>query len=352
MKRLFFTLLIIMAAYYAKASSILFEGFEYANHDGETPVGWVCADNSWRCGYLDQDHNRHPHTGNWYAYTNNAESWMFMEMNMSTQLRYRFSLYAITDGGYQLEIWAGSTADPSSMTQLLLSDVVYNGNYNQISNYIDEITEEHQFFGIHAVSTGGGYLTIDDINVDMVEKYSLTVAPVSIETSVAPSQQVEFGFKFINTGYEPLNVYIIPTTEHFTDIHLYSNGIERPTFPAEPDETVEISGVATMLPDIPIGELTWIDIHFELDCGCATAMFTLFATAEANSIDDLSTGFSIYPNPSSGNVTIEGTGTVSISNILGQEILRKEIIEKETIMLENGVYFVKTNDGIKKIVVK
>ena len=58
----------------AFAGSILIEGFEYANHDFVKPIGWVCDDDSWLCGYLEKDHNRIPHTGNWYAFSNADDS--------------------------------------------------------------------------------------------------------------------------------------------------------------------------------------------------------------------------------------------------------------------------------------
>lgn len=71
MKNLFLTLLVCLTTT-AFADIILTEGFEYANHDLETPVGWTSDDGSWICGYLEKDHNRVAHTGNWYAF-NNAE---------------------------------------------------------------------------------------------------------------------------------------------------------------------------------------------------------------------------------------------------------------------------------------
>lgn len=354
MKRFVITLLILIATRFAYAGSILFDSFEYANQDGQAPNGWVTANDTWLAGYLPKDHNRIAHTGNWYAYTDSNESWMFMQMNMSEQLKYRFSLWAISDGGYQLEIWAGSAAYPSAMTQLLLSDIVNIGGYEHFSAFIDEVAANHEYFGIHAVSAYGDYvLTIDDINVDLVEKYAMQVTPDNMQTSMTPGSEVEFSFKFINVGYEPLNVYITPQTEYFTNIHLYANGVEAPTFPAATDEIVEIRGVATMLPNIAVGSITWIDIMFTLDCGCATAMFTFWATASTDSTEEITAQTSIYPNPSSGTFTIDGNGDIAIFNNLGQLVIRKEIAGKETITLPEGTYFLRKPDGTtEKVVVR
>ena len=357
MKRFVITLLLLFAARFAFASSVFLEGFEYANHDGETPIGWTCDDNSWLSGYLEKDHNRIAHSGNWYAYTNADESWMFMELFMSTELKYRFKLWAISDGEYDLEIWAGNSASTIGMTQMMLSETVSSGNYFQLSEYVEDILANYQYFGIHAVAHEGAYyLSIDDIEIDMVEKYEMQVAPGSITTNMTPGEQSEFKFKFLNAGYEPLNVYMRSITEYFSDIHLFANEVEiahNSTFPAAPNEIVDIRGVATMDPSIELGTLTWIDIMFYLDCGCATTTFTFWATTDIESIDEYSTCISIYPNPSTGIVSIEGDGVVSITNISGQEVLSKEIIGKEMIMLDKGIYFIRFNDRMtQKLIVK
>ena len=97
----------------------------------------------------------------------------------------------------------------------------------------------------------------------------------------------------------------------------------------------------------------WVDIFFTLDCDCATTMFSLWATATIESTDEHSYApMSIYPNPSSGNVTVEGTGVITITNVLGQVILKKEIVEKEIITLDNGIYFIRKDDGpAQKIII-
>lgn len=354
MKRFFVTLLITFLASVANADGIFNDSFEYGNHDGETPVGWIVDNESWLSGYLEKDHNRKPHSGNWYAYTNSTESWMFMPLYLSEQLRYRFSLWVVTDGEFQIEIWAGNEASSSSMTQLLLSDVVSNSNYLKLSAYIDEIASNYEYFGIHAVSSYGSnnILTIDDINVDMVDKYGMICTPASIETQATPGMQKEFHFRFTNTGYEPLDVFMTPTSEYFSDFHLYANGIEGSPFHAEPDETVEISGVATMHSDIAGGSLTWFDIMFTLACDCATTMFTLWATAEIESTGEFFTTVSVYPNPSSGNVTIEGCGVVTIANLLGQQVFKQKVIEKETVTLDKGIYFLQIGGKSEKVIIR
>ena len=68
--------------------------------------------------------------------------------------------------------------------------------------------------------------------------------------------------------------------------------------------------------------------------------------------DERETSFSVYPNPAQGRFTVEGTGKLMISNMLGQTILNKEIDGKTTIELPQGLYFVKLGGETRKIVVE
>ena len=60
----------------------------------------------------------------------------------------------------------------------------------------------------------------------------------------------------------------------------------------------------------------------------------------------------VYPNPAKGAFTVEGTGQMTITNVLGQAVLTRDIDGKETIELPRGIYFVKLNASTRKIVVE
>jgi hypothetical protein len=62
--------------------------------------------------------------------------------------------------------------------------------------------------------------------------------------------------------------------------------------------------------------------------------------------------FKIYPNPAKRFVIIEGTGTMTVTNALGQTILTKEIKNKEKLELPQGLYFVTLGGETRKIVVE
>ena len=61
----------------------------------------------------------------------------------------------------------------------------------------------------------------------------------------------------------------------------------------------------------------------------------------------------IYPNPATnGQVTLSGTGKVSITNAIGQTVKEMEIDGKQMIELPAGMYFVQVNGSVQKIVVE
>lgn len=354
MKKFYIAILILFVARGAFAEKILNEGFEYGNHDGETPVGWTCDDASWLCGYQDKDHNRKPHTGSWYVYTDADESWMFMPLYMSHLLQYNFSYWAISDGNYSVEIWAGTDASAGSMAQLVFSDTVNSGFYEYFSTHIETINDNYDYVGIHAVANDAAYhLTIDDIIIEEIYQYDFYSSPASFDTVASAGSTVSFRCKMVSRGFETVQIYMTPHSEFFTNTHFFVDEVMTSSFPISYGETVMIKGETTLRPNIEPGTLCWIDVMFDIDCGCSSAMFTLWATVTSDGIEENHLEMAVYPNPSNGNVTIEGDGFITIFNAFGQEILTREIIGKETISLEKGVYFIKRKDSsTEKLIVE
>ena len=350
MKKTLLTLFICLIASFSFADSILIEGFEYANHDNEPPIGWTCDDSSWLCGYLDKDHNRTAHSGNWYAYTNADESWMFMPLFFSSELKYRFSYWAISDGSYEVEFWAGDDASQEHMTTFLFSSTVDVGDYEKFSAYIESLPSDFQYFGIHAVAAEGAYhLTIDDVNVDMVNRYDFCANPFNADTVLYPNSQATYHFDVQNLGYEPIEVIFSPSHEYFTDIHFFVEGSQCTTFHLEPDQTKRVTAEATLLPTIQAGTTCWLDIMLVLDCNCATAMTTLWvAVLDPTETAEHHTDVDIYPNPALDHIVIHNKGLqqVEVIDITGKTIITKmadqDQLQIDLTNLNAGVYIVKT----------
>ena len=288
------------------AGNILNEGFEYANHDLEKPVGWVCDDNSWLCGYLEKDHNRMPHSGNWYAFSDTEDAWMYMPMYLIPSMRYRFTCWAISDDSFQLEFWAGTSPLPDNMHTLLLSETVASGVYEKFSAFVETIPDNCDYIAIHAVGQRGSYLTIDDVEVDMVEQYQFEAEAITGDTVMYPGTQAIFHFIIHNTGYDPVDVTVHPSNEYFTNFSCYSNGVSSMTFPTQPDEYVEVTTYATLRPEIEPGTVAWLDINMTIPCNCNTAMVTFWVTPiEPLQSSENNLNISIFPNPATDFVTIE-----------------------------------------------
>ena len=350
MKKIFLTLLICLVASFSFADSIFIEGFEYANHDMTTPIGWDCPDDSWLCGYLDKDHNRTAHNGNWYAFTNADESWMFMPLFFSSQLKYRFSYWAISDGTYEVEFWAGDEGDVAHMTQLLFTATVSGGEYEKIAAYIESIPTNFQYFGIRAVAAEGAYhLTIDDVEVDMVTKFEFIASPYSADTVLYPNSQATYHFDVQNLGYEPIDVIFSPSHEYFTDFHFYVEGNQCTSFHLEPDETKRVTAEATLLPSVQAGANCWWDIMLVLDCDCATSMTTLWVTVlDPTTTAEHEEGVKIFPNPANDQINISAVGLkqVEVTDVTGKEILGVQAdhdnLQLDLSHLKSGIYMIRT----------
>ena len=316
MKKHILTLIVCLMATRAFAGSLLIEGFEYANHDMMPPIGWTSADSSWRCGYLEKDHNRMPHNGNWYAFSDAEDSWMYMPLYFLQSMRYRFTLWAITDGSFQFEIWAGSSPNPDDMHTCFYTTTLDKDVYDKVSAYVESVPANCQYFGFHAVAlNGASHLTIDDVEIDMVEQYTFIADPITGDTAMYPGTQGVFHFRVENTGYDGLSITAHPSNEYFTGFTCECNGSTGMTFHVDAGQVVEVTMTATLRPEIEPGTVSWLDIQMTIPCNCNTALVTFWVTplditqtAENEALD-----ISVYPNPAVDFVTVEGEGIQQIT---------------------------------------
>ena len=336
-----------MAAY-AFAGSILIEGFEYANHDLVKPIGWICDDDSWLCGYLEKDHNRIPHSGNWYAFSNADDSWMFMQVYLISSLQYRFNCWAISDGDCQLEFWAGPTPNINAMHTQLFSASIGSGFYEKISEYIETIPEGCEYIGIRAITNGNAtHLTIDDIEVDQVQQYEFMAEPITGDSAMYPGTQGIFHFTVQNIGYDALDITMHPSDEFFTGFTGLVDGISGMTFHAEPNEIVEVSITATLRPEVEPGTTAWLDIPMTIPCNCNTALVTFWVTPlELEQASENTMDIHVFPNPATDFVTIESEGLqqVDVFDVTGRMIKSVSVVgnalQLDLTSLKPGVYFI------------
>ena len=94
------------------------------------------------------------------------------------------------------------------------------------------------------------------------------------------------------------------------------------------------------------------DQVWDLDVDYINDGFPILVEDNLAVADMAETAFSVYPNPTQGRFTVEGTGRLTVSNVLGQTILVKEINGKATVDLPQGLYFVRLGNEMRKVVVK
>ena len=64
------------------------------------------------------------------------------------------------------------------------------------------------------------------------------------------------------------------------------------------------------------------------------------------------TGPKVWPNPNNGTFTVEGEGRLKVFDLLGKAVIDRDIDGKETLTLSRGIYFLKQNNNVQKIVVE
>lgn len=349
MKKLISTLCICLMTTFAFAGSVLTEGFEYANHDLVKPIGWVCDDDAWLCGYQEKDHNRISHSGNWYAFSNADDAWMFMQLYLFSNMQYRFNCWAISDGNCQLEFWAGPSPDADDMHTLLFSYSIGSGFYEKISEYVETIPEDCEYIGIRALTNGNAtHLTIDDIEVDQLQQYDFMAEPVTGDSSMYPGTQGIFHFMVQNIGYDALDITMHPSNEYFTEFTAMVNGVSGMTFHAEPNEVVEVTITATLRPEVEPGTVCWLDVNMTIPCNCNTALVTFWVTplATENANENSSMGISVFPNPTTDFVTVEAEGLQSVTLIdingkaLGSIATKGDSVNLDLSSFGAGVYYI------------
>ena len=74
----------------------------------------------------------------------------------------------------------------------------------------------------------------------------------------------------------------------------------------------------------------------------------MFAVGEETMIN-----FKVYPNPANGAFTVEGAKEVTVYNTLGQAVATSRSEEgTHSFSLPSGIYFIKANERVKKVVVE
>ena len=75
---------------------------------------------------------------------------MYMPLYFIQGIRYRFTLWAISDGEFLFEIWAGSTPTSGGMHTLFYSTTIDKDDYGKVSAHMETIPPTAKYFGFRA----------------------------------------------------------------------------------------------------------------------------------------------------------------------------------------------------------
>lgn len=348
MKKLLFILLICFTISYAYSETIFQDGFEYANTEGEVPIGWTSPENGWICGKFEQDHNRKPHSGNWYVFTQDEESWLFLRADALFGLHYKLSFWTITDGTFQMEICYGDSPNPESTNGWIAEPFeISTDDYQQFSIEYELYENYDLYIGFHAISLCGTALCIDDVDIDQMHQYDFIVKSITTDTiDLAYGESASFKFSVFNTGYDQETLVLSSPSEMFTDTHYYINGEAVSRFDIEPAETILVDVTSTLIDqEIPYF-YAWLDVMVGSTHNCNTGMASFFVKPiQGTNVTESQSVIKVYPNPATEVLFINATEfqEAVIYDANGRQILSTK---------QNQIDIQGLNSGLFHIVIK
>lgn len=358
MKHITFLLSLLLLSLSSFADEILNETFEYGNHDLEKPVGWYCDDNSWLCGHFDKDGNRCAHEGDWYIFAESDDAWLFMPLPIFQGMHYNISLWAITDGDFDLEVKIGASATPEAMQLdfMPLTQINTNKYENYQATFECEVLDM-AFIGIHCMrGEGASYLSLDDIVVEMVNQYDFFVKELTTETiEMQPGSTEHFSFDVRNMGYDMETLTISYSHEYFSSALFFIDGeqVMRFDLPVSSDVVVDVE--ATLKEDLPLGNVVFLDVMVNSTHNCHTGMASFWVIpTDLNGQTEQEIATRVYPNPASDFIHIqtEDLQEVRIFDLNGRQLLQSNQNIIEISHLDSGLYLLEitNNDSSRRIV--
>ena len=276
--------------------------------------------------------------------------------------------------------WLGSFSATlevyTSTTATILSSACFNLSVAPTSSDVNSVNNNHDWCSI----INGPY-----------DPNSKEVSPAGIGATgeIAPNTELTYTINFQNTGTAPaINVYLMDTISNNLDMSTFqivaSSHSMNPYF--YEGNIIRFDYPNIMLPDSNANEPLshgWVIYKIKTKVGLTNGtqikntghIFFDYNTAIVTNttLNTINTTLSvlenknelktlIYPNPSSGTVTlseIEKESTIEVFNVLGEKVIsvqsQNTSVDLNLSELENGIYFVKVSSGkgvVSKKIVK
>lgn len=110
-------------------------------------------------------------------------------------------------------------------------------------------------------------------------------------------------------------------------------------------------GIGTAMSDVDMCEEAFVDILnkdtnvWGYDNSNVNDGYPLLESFHLSTAETICTTMSVYPNPAKGSFTVEGTGLLTVMNVLGQKVKERTIEECSTITLPEGMYLLRLTSG-------
>ena len=110
-------------------------------------------------------------------------------------------------------------------------------------------------------------------------------------------------------------------------------------------------GIGTAMSDVDMREEAFVDVLnkdtnvWGYDNSNVNDGYPLLESFHLSTAETMYATMSVYPNPAKGSFTVEGTGLLTVMNVLGQKVMERTIEERNTVTLPEGMYLLRLTNG-------
>ena len=234
-----------------------------------------------------------------------------------------------------------------------------NSNIDQVAIYREGLTNQWQQVGTANYQTG---YFIDEVDgSERSYRYKLSAIDICGDQAELGRAYQSMNAAYLGPGVEywwiqwtPYKIADINAADHY-ELYSVDNlqdfNISQVNAPIEYENTLGFYYV-----NLPHGiqdSIFFVQAHIKNQYGGGTVMSNFVQNYELLDIEEINeVTFSIYPNPAKGSFKVEGSGLMTITNVLGQMVMVKSIEGEAHIELPRGLFFVKLGGRVRKIVVE
>ncbi len=172
------------------------EGFETGHTTLQPPANdWrqesVNGEGNWIANNYNAGANRHPRTGNWYAYlTDQNTTWMFQKVMLKANTDYTFELYARQNTAetseMRIAVSYGAASTAAAMTNEIVDTTnITNGDYQLITGNFRPATAGIYSIGILGINNTYSYTEVYYLTIDDIAIYETLACPAPYALSVS-----------------------------------------------------------------------------------------------------------------------------------------------------------------------